>query len=70
MQAGGLLPQGVETVGMLFRTGWVDGRPVSSLWIGGYGRAIMLAAERELSGLGVPRLGLNVFGSNTVAIGL
>jgi ribosomal protein S18 acetylase RimI-like enzyme len=36
----------------------------------GYGRAILLAAEEELIGLGVPRLELNVFGRNTVAIGL
>lgn len=33
----------------------------------GYGRAIMLAAERELAARGVTSLGLNVFGANTVA---
>jgi ribosomal protein S18 acetylase RimI-like enzyme len=36
----------------------------------GYGRAIMLAAEAELVRLGVPKLGLNVFGHNTGAIRL
>jgi ribosomal protein S18 acetylase RimI-like enzyme len=36
----------------------------------GYGRAILLAVEHELSCRGVPRLGLNVFGYNTAAIGL
>ncbi|MBE1488145.1 GNAT family N-acetyltransferase [Plantactinospora soyae] len=36
----------------------------------GYGRALLLAAERELTRRGVPRLGLNVYGHNTVAIGL
>lgn len=36
----------------------------------GYGRAILLAAEHELSCRGVPRLGLNVFGYNAAAIGL
>ncbi|MFG2037029.1 GNAT family N-acetyltransferase [Dactylosporangium sp. NPDC048998] len=33
----------------------------------GYGRALMLAAEEELKARGVTRLGLNVFGPNTVA---
>lgn len=33
----------------------------------GYGRAIMLAGERELAGRGVAELGLNVFGSNATA---
>ncbi|MEV8512390.1 GNAT family N-acetyltransferase [Dactylosporangium sp. NPDC051484] len=36
----------------------------------GYGRALMLAAEEELKARGVTRLGLNVFGPNTVARGL
>ena len=36
----------------------------------GYGRAIMLAAERELAARGVHELGLNVFGQNTAAIRL
>jgi ribosomal protein S18 acetylase RimI-like enzyme len=36
----------------------------------GYGRAMLLAAEQELSCQGVPRLGLNVFGYITAAIGL
>jgi ribosomal protein S18 acetylase RimI-like enzyme len=36
----------------------------------GYGRAIMLAAEAELIKLGIPKLGLNVFGHNTNAIRL
>lgn len=36
----------------------------------GYGRAIMLAAEAELIRLGIPRLALNVFGHNPVAIRL
>ena len=33
----------------------------------GYGRAVIEAAEAELAGRGVTRLGLNVFGTNTVA---
>jgi ribosomal protein S18 acetylase RimI-like enzyme len=33
----------------------------------GYGAAIIAAAEAELAGLGVPRLGLNVFGDNDTA---
>ena len=33
----------------------------------GYGGAIITAAEAELAGLGVPRLGLNVFGDNDTA---
>jgi ribosomal protein S18 acetylase RimI-like enzyme len=36
----------------------------------GYGRAIMLAAERELAARGMHELGLNVFGYNTAAIRL
>jgi ribosomal protein S18 acetylase RimI-like enzyme len=36
----------------------------------GYGRAIMLAAERELAARGMHELGLNVFGYNTSAIRL
>ena len=36
----------------------------------GYGKAMMLAAERELVQRGVTKLGLNVFGSNKTAIGL
>jgi ribosomal protein S18 acetylase RimI-like enzyme len=36
----------------------------------GYGKAMMLAAERELVHRGVTKLGLNVFGSNKSAIGL
>jgi len=36
----------------------------------GYGRALLLAAERELARRGVSRLGLNVHGYNTVAMGL
>lgn len=36
----------------------------------GYGRAILTAAEAELSRLGVTRVGLNVFGDNTVALRL
>ncbi|AGL18383.1 GCN5-like N-acetyltransferase [Actinoplanes sp. N902-109] len=36
----------------------------------GYGRGLMLAAERELVQRGVRRLGLNVFGANETAIRL
>ncbi|GAB3141711.1 hypothetical protein GCM10027290_14900 [Micromonospora sonneratiae] len=36
----------------------------------GYGRAMMKAVERELGDRGYTRLGLNVFGGNSVAIGL
>ncbi len=36
----------------------------------GYAGAIITAAEAELAGLGVPRLGLNVFGDNSTAIRL
>ncbi|OLB65835.1 MAG: hypothetical protein AUI10_05160 [Actinobacteria bacterium 13_2_20CM_2_72_6] len=36
----------------------------------GYGRAIMRAAEDELTERGVTRFALNVFGDNPVAIGL
>jgi mycothiol synthase len=36
----------------------------------GYAGAIITAVEAELAGLGVPRLGLNVFGANGTAIGV
>ncbi|MFI6233999.1 GNAT family N-acetyltransferase [Micromonospora sp. NPDC050784] len=36
----------------------------------GYARRIIQLIEAELAHLGVPELGLNVFGTNTVAIGL
>ncbi|MBQ0905156.1 GNAT family N-acetyltransferase [Micromonospora sp. U21] len=36
----------------------------------GYARRMIQLMEVELSRLGVPELGLNVFGTNTVAIGL
>lgn len=36
----------------------------------GYGRAIMLAGERELAARGITELGLNVFGHNPAAVGL
>lgn len=36
----------------------------------GYGRALMLAAEREAARLGADSIGLHVFGFNTSAIGL
>jgi ribosomal protein S18 acetylase RimI-like enzyme len=36
----------------------------------GYGREIMHAGERELIARGVRKVGLNVFGTNRVAIGL
>jgi ribosomal protein S18 acetylase RimI-like enzyme len=56
----------------------LDGRRPDTAWVyevmidpdqrgKGYGRELMLAAEQELTGRGVPRLGLNVFGDNTVA---
>jgi ribosomal protein S18 acetylase RimI-like enzyme len=50
------------------RIGWVY-----ELWVEpaargkGYGRAIMLAGERELVARGVAELGLNVFGPNATA---
>ncbi|MFC6017055.1 GNAT family N-acetyltransferase [Plantactinospora solaniradicis] len=90
-----LLPQGVQTPGMLLFVGVVADQPVGWVWIGlprmpdrpdtawvyyvgvdpghrakGYGRELLLAAERELTGRGVRRLALNVHGHNTVAIGL
>ncbi|WP_232665281.1 GNAT family N-acetyltransferase [Pseudonocardia sp. TRM90224] len=49
---------------------------VYDLWVDpehrrkGYGRAIMLAAEREVAARGHKELGLNVFGDNTYAIAL
>ncbi|MET8525725.1 GNAT family N-acetyltransferase [Micromonospora sp. NPDC005172] len=36
----------------------------------GYARRMIQLIEAELANLGVPELGLNVFGTNTVAIGL
>jgi len=52
-------------------TAWVYNVEVSPEHRGkGFGRAIMLAAEGELRGRGVDRLGLNVFGSNRTAIAL
>ncbi|MFD0786162.1 GNAT family N-acetyltransferase, partial [Micromonospora azadirachtae] len=36
----------------------------------GHARRMIQLVEAELAGLGVTELGLNVFGSNTVAIGL
>lgn len=36
----------------------------------GHARRMIQLVEAELAGLGVPELGLNVFGTNTVAIGL
>jgi ribosomal protein S18 acetylase RimI-like enzyme len=89
-----LLPDGVDTEGVLLRTAVVGRRAVGwtcvnlpggdrpdSAWVNmlvvdegqrgkGYGRAIMLAAEAELVRLGVPRLGLTVFGDNISAMHL
>ena len=87
-----LLPQGVDTPGMLLLVAEApEGEPIGHLWVGlerhpgfprawiysieiaparrgqGYGRALLLAAERETARRGVKAIGLNVFGSNTVA---
>jgi GNAT superfamily N-acetyltransferase len=88
-----LVPNGVETPGMLFLTAetaagdlvghvWValDVRPgsASGAWIydieieegqrgHGYGRALLMAAEREVASHGVGVIGLNAFGTSTVA---
>ena len=52
-------------------TAWVYNVEVDPAHRGkGYGRGLMLAAERELADRGVIRLGLNVFGANTTAIRL
>lgn len=52
-------------------TAWVYNVAVDEAHRGkGYGKGLMLAAERELAGRGVGRLGLNVFGSNKTAISL
>jgi ribosomal protein S18 acetylase RimI-like enzyme len=49
-------------------TAWIYNVEIDAQHRGkGYGRAVMRAAEEELARLGVPRLGLNVFGFNTVA---
>lgn len=89
-----LLPRGVETDGVLLRTGLVDGVEVGWIWVTmpgpdrpgtawihnvevhpghrgrGHGRRMIQLVEGELARLGVERLGLSVFGPNTVAIGL
>jgi len=66
-------------VGILWLGLPVEWRPqpwVYDIWVDeihqgkGYGRAIMLAAERELAARGLHELGLNVFGYNTPAIKL
>ncbi len=52
-------------------TAWIYNIEVDEAHRGkGYGKDLMLAAERELIARGVDRLGLNVFGANTTAIGL
>ena len=52
-------------------TAWVYNVEVDVAHRGhGYGRGLMLAAERELVARGVDRLGLNVFGANRTAIRL
>jgi ribosomal protein S18 acetylase RimI-like enzyme len=52
-------------------TAWVYNVEIDEAQRGkGYGKAMMLAAERELVQRGVTKLGLNVFGSNKSAIGL
>jgi ribosomal protein S18 acetylase RimI-like enzyme len=52
-------------------TAWVYNVVVDAAHRGkGYGRGLMLAAERELVERGVSRLGLNVFGTNKTAIRL
>lgn len=52
-------------------TAWVYKVEVDPVHRGaGHGRSLMLAAEQELMRRGVPKVGLNVFGGNTVAIGL
>lgn len=51
--------------------GWVYEIRVDEAHRGkGYGRAIMLAAQRELAARGIYELGLHVFGHNPVAIKL
>jgi ribosomal protein S18 acetylase RimI-like enzyme len=53
------------------RRGWVYLVQVDREHRGrGYGRALMLAAERESRARGLHELGLNVFASNPVAVGL
>lgn len=52
-------------------TAWVYNVVVDAAHRGkGYGRGLMLAAERELVERGVSRLGLNVFGTNKTALNL
>jgi ribosomal protein S18 acetylase RimI-like enzyme len=52
-------------------TAWVYSLVVDEAHRGrGYGKGLMLAAERELLDRGVRTLGLNVFGTNRIAIGL
>lgn len=51
--------------------GWVSEIRVDEAHRGkGYGRAIMLAVERELAARGIHEVGLHVFGHNPVAIKL
>ncbi|KAB1942661.1 GNAT family N-acetyltransferase [Micromonospora sp. ALFpr18c] len=53
------------------RRAWIHNIEVDSAHRGrGYARRMIQLMEAELAQLGVPELGLNVFGSNTVAIGL
>ena len=88
-----LLPQGVETPGMLMLVAETSGAEVvGRVWLAlerqpgsgggawiydievalehrgqGFGRALLAAAEDEAARRGVDSIGLNVFGTNTVA---
>lgn len=64
-------PVGSLWIGTRARVPFIYGIEVDSAQRGkGYGRAIMLAGEEECRRLGHKQLDLNVFGDNTIAIGL
>ena len=65
------LPEAAGSTDAGSRRAWIHNIEVHPAHRGrGYARRMIQLIEAELAQIGVPELGLNVFGTNTVAIGL